>query len=261
MRLAELVVVFWRGWLFVSLPRVSAACAQSPQEQKLLDLINAARADAGLKALAWDAGLATAAHAHAQRMADVGTLSHQYDGEPDVAARSSAAGARFSTIEENIAIGDTPQQIQDGWMRSQVHHDNLLNPSMDRIGVALVSAHRTLFAVADFTAGVASKSSEQVEADVGKMLQRRGLTLKTDNAGARRYCESEAGDAAASLGLKARFLMRWQGSDLSKMPPQLEQRVGSGEFKQAEVGACSAHGDGGSGGPVFSVYRVAVLLY
>jgi len=240
---------------------VSAANAQSPQEQKLFDLINAARADTGLKALTWDAGLATAAHVHAQRMADVGTLSHQYDGEPDVAARSSAAGARFSMIEENIAIGDTPKQIQDAWMRSQVHHDNLLNPSMDRIGVALVPAHGTLFAVADFTTVVASKGPEQVEAEVGKMLQGRGLTLKTDNAGARKYCESEEGEAAASLGLKARFLMRWQGSDLSKMPPELEQRVASGDFKQAEVGACAAHADSGSGGPVFSVYRVAVLLY
>jgi hypothetical protein len=37
--------------------------------------------------------------------------------------------------------------------------------------------------------------------------------------------------------------------------------VAGGQFKQAAVGSCPAQGGGSSGGPVFSGYRVAVLLF
>jgi hypothetical protein len=135
-----------------------------------------------------------------------------------------------------------------------------MNPEMDRIGVALVPAHGTLYAVADFSKGVTQMTDAQVEATVGKALADKGLTLMADADGARKYCALADGASGAGLGLKARFLMRWQNADIGKLPPQLEQALAGGQFKQASVGACAAQG-GGPGGPVFSGYRVAVLLF
>jgi hypothetical protein len=235
--------------------------AQDEREKALLDLANQARSDAGLKPLTWDEGLAKAAHAHAVRMAAEGPIAHRYGGEPDLPQRAASAGARFSLIEENIAIADTAFHVHQSWMKSQAHHDNLLNPKIDRIGVALVPAHDVLYAVADYAQGVASMSAADVEANVGKVIAEKGITLLPDPSAARQYCAQEAiSDKSQTTGMKPRFLMRWQSADITNLPPQMAQALASGQFKQASVGACAPQGNG-SGGPVFSGYRVAVLLY
>lgn len=240
----------------------SVARAQDDDEKRLVDLTNEARAQAGLKPVEWDAKLAAAAKAHAELMAGQKEISHRYEGEADLPERAAKAGARFSVIAENIAGGTSPGQVHGAWMQSQVHHDNLMNANIDHIGVALVRAHGTLYAVADFTKSVASLNPEQVEATVSKLIAAKGLTLMPDASGARRYCALNDGESSENLGLKARSLMRWQSSDASTLPPQLEQQLASGQFKQAAVGACEAKGSGSvAGGPVFSGFRVAVLLF
>jgi hypothetical protein len=202
--------------------------------------------------------LAAAAKAHAERMAQEGELSHRYGGEQDLAQRAAGAGARFSMIEENIAVGDTPFHVHQEWMKSQAHHDNLLNAKIDRIGVAVVPAHGVLYVVADYATGVAQASGQDIEGEIGKLLQSKGLKLKADGAAdARTYCASE--EQASQKKIYARFLMRWQSSDVTKLPPQLEQRIASGVFQEAAVGSCPAQGENGA--PVFSGYRIAVLLY
>jgi hypothetical protein len=232
--------------------------AQDEREKALVDLANQSRQEAGLKPLVWDAGLAAAAKAHAERMAQEGPISHRYGGEPDLPERAAKAGAHFSLIEENIAVADTAFHVHQGWMKSQAHHDNLLNAQIDRIGVALVPAHGVLYAVADYAQGVASQTAADVEASVAKVLQAKGMQLKSDGtAGARQYCAAE--QEGATKGIYARFLMRWQSADITKLPPELEQRLASGVFHEAAVGACAPQGDNGA--PTFSGYRVAVLLY
>jgi len=252
----------WIGLTLTIVLSTVTALAQDSDERRLVDLTNEARTQAGLKPVVWDANLAAAAHAHAVLMSQQGEISHRYPGEADLPERAASAGAHFSVIAENIAGGTSPGQVHGAWMQSQMHHDNLMNPNIDHIGVALVPARGTLYAVADFTKSVESLSNEQVEASVGKVLAGKGLTLMPDASGARKYCALNDSEQGASLDLKARFLMRWQSADATKLPPQLEQRITSGQFKQAAVGACDPHGDGAvAGGPVFSGYRLAVLLY
>jgi len=108
--------------------------------------------------------------------------------------------------------------------------------------VALVPAHGTLYAVADFTKSVESLAPEQVESGLGKILSEKGLTLMPDDSGARRYCALNDSESGASLGLKAGFLMRWQSSDATKLPPQLEQRIASGQFTETALEGLSSAG-------------------
>jgi hypothetical protein len=240
----------------------ASAWAQDEREQSLVDLANQERQQAGLKPLTWDAGLAAAAKAHAERMAAEGPIAHRYDGEPDLPQRAASAGAHFSLIEENIAAGDTALHVHQSWVKSQAHHENMLNAKINRVGVALVSAHGVLYAVADYAQGVDQMSGADVEASVAKVVQAKGVTLISENAAARQYCaQQETSDKSSGPGMKPRFLMRWQSADITNLPPELQKALAGGQFKQASVGACDPKGEGGSNAPVFSGYRVAVLLY
>jgi hypothetical protein len=253
------------GWVVPSIAFVLSVAmtavpvhAQDDREKSLVDLTNQTRQNAGLKPLTWDPGLAAAAKAHAERMAQEGPISHRYGGEPDLPERAASAGAHFSMIEENIAIGDTAFHVYQGWMKSQAHHDNLLNSQIDRIGVALVPSHGVLYAVADYAQGVANQNTADVEGSVAKVLEAKGLKLKSDGTNdARAYCVSDQEGAAKHIF--ARFLMRWQSADITKLPPPLEEKIASGVYHEAAVGSCPAEGENGA--PVFSGYRVAVLLY
>lgn len=228
------------------------------REQALVDLANQARSEGGLKPLAWDPALAAAAKAHAERMAEEGELSHRYGGESDLPQRAASAGAHFSMIEENIAVGDTAFHVHQGWMKSQSHHDNLMDAKIDHIGVAVVPAHGVLYVVADYAQSVVSMSGNDIEGSVASALKAKGLKLKSDGVeDARSYCVSD--EQAAQRHIYARFLMRWQSADVTKLPPPLEQKIASGVYHEAAVGSCPAQGENGT--PVFSGYRVAVLLY
>lgn len=250
------------GVVALMLVAATSVMAQDSREQSLLDLANQARQEAGLKPLVWDAGLAAAAHAHAVRMSTEGPLAHRYGGEEDLGQRAAAAGAKFSLIEENIAIGETALQVHQSWMKSPAHHDNLLNPNIDRVGLALVPAHGVLYAVADYARGVEAMTIAQVEENVGKVVAANGIQLIADASQARQYCaQEETADKTTGTGPHPRFLMRWQSAEITKLPPVLEQALRTKQYYNASVGACEPKGNGAGGATVFSGYRVAVLLY
>ena len=55
--------------------------------------------------------------------------------------RISANGGSFSTWAENVAAGyGNAAGVVDGWMNSRGHRENILNPSMTQIGVAVAIA-------------------------------------------------------------------------------------------------------------------------
>jgi uncharacterized protein YkwD len=265
----------FRWWLYslfllaLVLPWAVAARAQvHPEDQNLPDshqeddriyaLANQARAEAGVGRLAWDPALAAAALAHCRRMAMEGPIAHRYGGEADVSQRAADAGAHFGVIEENVAIGPTGAAIHDEWMHSQGHRENLLSPDVDRVGIAVVSARGVLYAVADYSHGVAALTPAQVEALVASLIRVSGVKVFPDPSVARAGCATDSGmPRAGAGGPQARFIMRWQDSDLSRLPPALTARLASGNYRSAAVGSCPAQNVEGA----FTAYRVAVLLY
>ena len=111
-----------------------------PEAWQIVQLANQARAAAGAGPLTWDPALSAAARQHCLRMAAEGPISHRYGGEPDLDQRAGQAGAHFSLIEENVAVGPTPARIHEAWMNSPGHRANLLNPKVDHVGVAVSPA-------------------------------------------------------------------------------------------------------------------------
>jgi len=249
-------------FVFVSLAiTASSAIAQnngtssgSPDEQALLQLANQARAQHHLPPLTWDSALAIAARNHLRWVIrNPGELRHQYPGEPDLVTRGANAGARFSTISENIAgHGQTPADLQQIWMTTPVHRANLLDPNLNVVGIAVVENQGLLFAVQDFARDVPALTPEAVEHQVAKLLQARGFPPAPSNQDARKTCTMSQGQAGTP-----KLVIQWDGSDITQLPDAVLQNLDKTRYKTAAVGACP----GRQPNQQFTTYHIAVLLY
>ena len=100
--------------------------------------LNAERRARGLAELAWDDDLARMAADWSAHMASTGDFAHR-----DLGAAGSLPGiARFSALGENIAwVEGYPNdgyQLHVGWMRSEGHRTNMLQPGYDAVGIGVV---------------------------------------------------------------------------------------------------------------------------
>lgn len=227
-------------------------------EQYLLSAANQERAARGLQMLRFDPVLAEAARFHALQMADHGDISHQFPGEPDLSQRGAHAGARFSLISENVAEAPNASVFHQLWMHSKGHRDNLLDPEVNSIGIAVVVRNGQFYAVEDFASTITSLSYDQQEAQVTQLLAGTGLRvgpsgLTSTQAQARLACRMDSGFPGQR---KPWFIMRYNADRLDRLPEQLEKRIDSGKYHQAVVGACQDS----AAGP-FASYTIAILLY
>lgn len=123
----------------------------SQAELTLLELVNRAREKQGLPGLRWSSELAIAARKHALVMAAHGDAQHGFPGEPGMAARATQAGARFSSLSENVCQSTQVEAIAAEFLSSPMHRANILDSDMDSIGVGVVERGGQLFAVEDFS--------------------------------------------------------------------------------------------------------------
>jgi uncharacterized protein YkwD len=244
-----------RAWMFSVVCLAVSLCvhAQSTEATQLMQATNEDRAQHGLEPLRWDPALARAAQAHANEMVRHGELSHQYAGEPDLMTRAGHDGAHFSAVAENIAVAPTPEAVESEWMHSPPHRQNILDPGLNIIGIGLVRQGSNLWAVEDFSAAVAQMGSSQIEQKVEQLVAERGIRFVSASSAARQTCAMDHGFA----GARPNFVMRWQSSDLNRLPDALEEKISTGRYHTAAVGACGS-GEQNQG---FTSYHLAVLLF
>lgn len=104
-------------------------------QNQIASLINNARAQNGLPALAINPLLAVAAQGHSLDMACHGFLGHNGSDGSTPYERILAAGYSPSYSEEIIYGGGYPETAFNWWMNDQVHHDAILNPNVTEMGV------------------------------------------------------------------------------------------------------------------------------
>jgi len=230
-------------------PEVSLTVA----EQYLLAAANQDRANQGLPPLRLDPVLTQASAFHAREMAEHEDISHQFDGEPELAERGANAGVHFSLIAENVGEAPTSVIIHDLWMHSPHHRANLLDPNVNTIGIAIVSRDNQLYAVEDFASTVESLTLTQQEHAVAGVIAQSGLRIADTTSDARQTCTMPTGYAGSR---RPWYIMRYTAASLNEVPAQLKTRLTSGKYHQAVVGACSA-----TNASPFSSYNIAVLLY
>jgi hypothetical protein len=133
---------------------LAAACSAqslpSAQEQRLFDLVNRERTQAGLEKLAWNDSLAQAARRHAKLLADHRSLSHQFPGEASLAERLSSTGLRFDASAENVALGPGVDNNHDALMQSAGHRANLLDAEYNAIGIGIAEGGGSLYIAETF---------------------------------------------------------------------------------------------------------------
>jgi uncharacterized protein YkwD len=240
-------------------PNLSAQRTFGPEnaltvaEQYLFAAANEARASQGLSPLRLDPVLTEASAFHAREMANHAAISHQFDGEPELATRGANAGAHFSFISENVGEAPTSVIVHDLWMHSPGHRANLLDPNVDSIGIAIVFRDHQLFAVEDFASTVQTLTLNQQEHTVASVIAQSGIRVAATTDDARQTCMMSTGYAGPR---QPWFVMRYTAASLNEIPTQLKSRLTSGKYHQAIVGACPSPRR-----TPFTAYNIAVLLY
>jgi len=225
----------------------------SPDERVIFDATNRERSARKLRVLRWDPLLARVAREHAALMARNAAISHQFPGEPGLGDRASRAGVRFRLIEENVGQASNAAELQDAWMLSAPHRENLLNPNIEVAGIGVVAGPGgQLFGVVDFAKLTPKISLDDQEKQVESLLVARGLRI-VEPPGVRKTC---ALDRGMDLEGHAKYLLRYTTSDLDELPGELLAEVKRGSYQSAAVGACAPVSEG-----PFSTYRLAVLLF
>ena len=103
---------------------------------RVFALTNIERTKVGLAPLTFNTQLFTAAQNHSLSMANNDFFSHINPNGSDSFDRIQDTGYQYSTAGENIAAGYlTPEAVVQGWMNSQGHRANLLNPNFTEIGL------------------------------------------------------------------------------------------------------------------------------
>ena len=245
------------AFLFLGLvpaPVPSQTPARNDSERQLFDAANRERVALKLQPLRWDDALAAAARKHAAVMVEHTELSHQLPGEPALDQRAGQAGARFTEVGENIAIGWDAQVIHTGWMHSPGHRANILDGRFTALGVGVVEEEEgELYAVEDFSAAVANLILEEQEEKVAMLISAMGLRVTSERAEARNECTGEGNP----LRRRSMYIARYGAPDISKLPENLEKMIRVGEYRQAAVGACVPKDSGAA----IRRFRIAVLLF
>jgi uncharacterized protein YkwD len=171
----------WRSLLAtaVLVGIVNSSSAAEPNlaelRSKALELVNEAREQHGLPALQCRPELDQAAQAHAEDMLNRNYFDHASPEGKTVFDRYVAAGgSRWRLVAENIGrcatckgpprIADVTR-LQDGWMRSASHRENILSLGVTEFGFGTVAAAgRGLYAVQSFAGPGISPSPKKQEA-------------------------------------------------------------------------------------------------
>ena len=133
-----------RGGAVSASPAALVAARLDPEAA--LARINALRTERGLKALALDPALSSAAQRHAEDLATLQDAVHIGSDGGDPFDRVAAAGFDAVTVGENVSAGQRGQdEAIDGWIESPAHLATILAPSVTHFGVALAYDPTTRF--------------------------------------------------------------------------------------------------------------------
>ncbi|MGW7134313.1 sigma-70 family RNA polymerase sigma factor [Streptomyces bobili] len=115
-----------------------AQAAPTDTGAQVIALVNKERAAAGCGPLTDDGKLRSAALNHSEDMDARDFFDHTNPDGADPGQRITAAGYRWSTYGENIAMGQqSAESVMTSWMNSPGHRANILNCDFKNIGVGI----------------------------------------------------------------------------------------------------------------------------
>jgi uncharacterized protein YkwD len=186
--------------------------------QQMFDLINKARAEAHLPALAYDDRLSETARAHSEDMFENKYFAHDSPTVGNLAERMAKAGIKAKKFCENIADNQDLLAAHQELMDSPGHRKDILDPDLTRVGVGIVRAENgQLLVTEDFMEDYQTYDTSVLAA---QLIQ--GLNEARGNNGLARLVESSAlSDVALE---NSRSMMANDKLDQSKVKSLIAQK-------------------------------------
>lgn len=112
---------------------------QSSAENKILELMNQKRTEAGLKPLFLDNTLLQIARYKSDHMIQFGYFDHTTPEGKNWASWLDAINYQYTTTGENIAYNNyDPVELFNQWWNSSGHRENMMNPSYTKVGIGVI---------------------------------------------------------------------------------------------------------------------------
>jgi uncharacterized protein YkwD len=120
--------------LAIASPVARAGGFVPTDETKVQNLVNATRSAKGLGKLARNDHLVEMAREQAVRMADRGNIYHNPNLGPDI----EASGLDWKKVGENVGMGPNVDLIEDAFLASPHHYENIVDPTYNAVGIGVV---------------------------------------------------------------------------------------------------------------------------
>jgi hypothetical protein len=132
--------------IVISVLLLFVGVVQADFESEVIELVNVEREARNLRPLSYSEELTIAARLHSQDMSDQNYFSHTSQDGREFYERIASAGYDYRNCGENIAAGyATPEAVVDGWMNSDGHRANILDPDYCDIGVGYAAVAGNLY--------------------------------------------------------------------------------------------------------------------
>ena len=113
------------------------------EEAQFLAMTNQLRISHGLNALASYGGLVSIARYWSGNMANAGAISHNMNLPNEVSGP-------WTKLGENVGTGWTVKSIQDAFVASPHHYENLVDPVFNYVGIGVVDSGGKIYVTVDF---------------------------------------------------------------------------------------------------------------
>jgi hypothetical protein len=126
-----------------TLQATAAHADPGSEEAQFLALTNQLRVQHGLNALATYGSLLSVARTWSGNMARAGAISHNMSLPNEISGP-------WTKLGENVGTGWTVQSIQDAFVASPHHYENLVDPVYNYVGIGVVDSGGKIYVTVDF---------------------------------------------------------------------------------------------------------------
>jgi uncharacterized protein YkwD len=78
---------------------------------------------------------------HSARMAELGSIFHSRDGQ----LRDALEGTQWIVAGENVGVGASLEELENAFMASAPHRENILNAGYEQVAVGIVESDGVLW--------------------------------------------------------------------------------------------------------------------
>lgn len=121
-------------------PEQNQLTIDAGSEAQMVAMVNVERIKVGLSPLRVEENITIVARAHSRDMFERQYFSHYSPEGRDVGYRAREGGIEYSLIGENLAYAPDVEMAHTGFMNSEGHRKNILDPAWSRIGIGVIDA-------------------------------------------------------------------------------------------------------------------------